>query len=152
MFAQRGDTTAAIDFYRNAKRYEAKVFFAPASEEGAAILAASGRFTEALQWYEEWLSRSDAGEVSLVWGDPVTASCRVVAGAADSRQAEFARVLGADHVGYFPAGTDVRPGEGNDGLPDKVTVDGADYLVLHVDSVRDGRNVSLLVAYMRRDS
>ena len=29
MFAERGDSDAAIDFYRNAKRYEAKVFFIP---------------------------------------------------------------------------------------------------------------------------
>jgi len=67
MFAQRGDTAAAIDFYQNAKRHEAKVFFVPGSEEGAALLGASGRHAEALKWLEELLMRPDLDDPRVVY-------------------------------------------------------------------------------------
>jgi TolA-binding protein len=67
MFVERGDTAAAIDFYRNAKRYETKTFFVPASQEGAALLGASGRHDEALAWYEELLARQDLEDPRTVF-------------------------------------------------------------------------------------
>jgi len=67
MFAERGDSIAALEFYSNAKRMETKVFFVPASEEGAAILGASGRHDEALRWYEELLMRTDLDDERTVY-------------------------------------------------------------------------------------
>ena len=67
MFAELGDSSAAIEFYSNAKRMETKVFFVPASEEGAAILGASGRHGEALRWYEELLMRTDLDDERTVY-------------------------------------------------------------------------------------
>jgi tetratricopeptide (TPR) repeat protein len=67
MFVERGDTAAAIDFYRNAKRHETKTFFVPASEEGAALLGASGNHEEALAWYEELLARPDLDDPRTVF-------------------------------------------------------------------------------------
>ena len=67
MFAERGDSTAALQFYRNAKRYEAKVFFVPASLEGAEILSAMGNHAEALAWNEQLLARSDLDDARVVY-------------------------------------------------------------------------------------
>ncbi|MGD8415021.1 MAG: tetratricopeptide repeat protein, partial [Candidatus Latescibacterota bacterium] len=67
MFAERGENDAAIDFYSNAKRQETKVFFVPASEEGAALLTVMGRYAEALQWFEELLMRTDLDDPRVIY-------------------------------------------------------------------------------------
>jgi TolA-binding protein len=95
MFVERGDTAEAIEYYRNAKRHEAKVFFVPASEEGAAILEASGRPAEALQWYEEWLMRPDLD-------DPRDVYVKAAEAAYHARELDKVQRLAADYASRFP--------------------------------------------------
>jgi len=97
-------------------------------------------------------SRSDTGEVKLSWLDPVEVRCRLEPATGDSRQAEQARALGVDCIGYFPAGTDLRPGVAG-GLADKVTVDGVDYLVRFASPAEAGARLgAVVVALLRRDA
>jgi tetratricopeptide (TPR) repeat protein len=74
MFAERGDINAAIEFYKNAKRYETKVFFVPASMEGAELLREAGNYADALAWYEELLTRSDLDDPRTVYIDAAEAA------------------------------------------------------------------------------
>ncbi len=95
-------------------------------------------------------SRSSTGEVTLSWGSPTTARCRVHPAKGNGLQSEHARELRCDAVAHFAAGSDVRPGAATgDGLPDKVTVDSVSYLVERVEVSPCGR---VVMAWMRRDS
>jgi len=95
MFAERGDNDAAIDFYQNAKRHEAKVFFVPASEEGAAILSESGRHAEALQWLEELLMRPDLDDPRVVYIQAAEAAYR-------AEEFEIVRRLTEEYAAKYP--------------------------------------------------
>lgn len=95
MHAARGDTTAAMSFYDNARRMDAKVFFVPASEEGAAMLEAGGRFERALAWYEELLARTDLE-------DPRTIHIKAVRAAYRARDFEGVRRITQDYKNRYP--------------------------------------------------
>lgn len=95
MHAARGDSTAAVNYYNNARRFEAKVFFVPASEEGAAVLDAIGQHARALAWYEEMLARPDLE-------DPRVIHIKAVRAAYNAKDFDGVRRIAEDYKTRYP--------------------------------------------------
>jgi hypothetical protein len=77
-------------------------------------------------------STGDTGEVSLTWNVVASTKCAVSRAKGGAVRGPAGETLRADFVAYFPPGTDVRPEVGGE-LPDRVRIDGSDYVCLIVD-------------------
>lgn len=95
MHAETGDTTAAVEYYQNARRFDAKVFFVPASDEGAALLEATGQYARALVWYEEMLARPDLD-------DPRPVHIKAISAAYHAGNYDSVRRIADDYAARFP--------------------------------------------------
>ena len=93
-------------------------------------------------------TRSAAGEVSPAWGSVGTARCTVRPRRGALTRTEAGVTFEADFMGYFPAGTDLRPEtSADDG--DRILVDSIYYRVVFVmDLAAKGR---VLAAYLKRE-
>lgn len=76
----------------------------------------------------------DTGKVSAAWSTVATGvPCAIQPHTVRSTDEAFGQALNATHVGYFLAGADIEP-EGDNGKPDRVTVDGVKYLCRGVEN------------------
>jgi TolA-binding protein len=82
--ADRGNAERAIQYYARTKQFESKVFFVPASEEGAELLQSTGEHRQALAWLEELLARPDLD-------DPRSVHIRAVRAAFNAEDYESVR-------------------------------------------------------------
>ena len=93
---------------------------------------------------------SDTGEVSLNWSVVATdIPCALQLRSANGRQRAPGFRLEMTHLAYFPFDADLRP-QSQGGVGDRVTIDGASYMVLCANNVAGkGR---FLRAELKRES
>ena len=94
-------------------------------------------------------TRSETGELTATWGDAISVKCALHPGMPAWAQEAFGEQVRVDAVGYFPAGTDIRPDHAESGgRGSKVTVDSVAYRCVGVrDPAGKGK---FLVAALRR--
>ena len=78
-------------------------------------------------------STGDTGEVELSWAVVASTRCAVSRPKGGAVRGLAGEELRAELVAHFPPGTDVRP-EGGGELPDRVRIDGSEYVCVLVDS------------------
>jgi len=59
IYAENGDSLAALSSFAAARKFKEKAIFEPASVEGARLLEEMDQFDRALKWYNELLARQD---------------------------------------------------------------------------------------------
>jgi hypothetical protein len=77
-------------------------------------------------------SVADSGEVDPGYALIATARCTVRRAGGGRARGPAGEFVAVESVAYFPAGTDVRP-EGHGQTPDRVRLDGRDYVCAFVD-------------------
>ncbi len=78
-------------------------------------------------------SVADTGEVDPGYTLDSTAMCTVRRAGGGGARGAAGEFVAVELVAYFPAGTDVRP-EGHGRTPDRVRLDGRDYVCAFVDA------------------